>query len=50
MTEGVLELDLFGDGSLVVGYALPEADLSGYQILTLEEYNAQMQASVQAGS
>ena len=50
MTEGVLELDLFGDGSLVVGYALPEADLSGYQILTLEEYNAQMQASAQAGS
>ena len=42
LDQGVLALDLYGDGSMVLYFALPQADLSAYHPLTLEELRAAM--------
>lgn len=38
--RGVIELDLYGNGSMLLFYAKEEADISGYAPMTLEEYHA----------
>ena len=35
--DGILDLDLYGDGSMVLYYAQDGADISGYEYTTLEE-------------
>ena len=35
--DGILELDLYGDSSMVLYYAQENADISGYEFLTLEQ-------------
>ena len=35
--DGILDLDLHGDGSMILYYAQENADISGYKFLTLEE-------------
>ena len=40
--DGILDLDLYGDGSMVLYYGQEGADLSGYQFLTLEEVQEQL--------
>lgn len=35
--DGILELDLYGDSSMVLYYAQDNADISGYEFLTLEQ-------------
>lgn len=36
---GVIELDIFGTGDLILIYSQEAADISGYELLTLEEVN-----------
>ena len=45
LDQGVLALDLYGDGSMVFYFALPQADLSAYHPMTLAEVQAQFQAA-----
>ena len=40
LLNGVIELDLYGDGSMILYFAQEGADLSGYAPMTLEEYRA----------
>ena len=35
--DGILDLDLYGDGSMVLYFAQDGADISGYEYTTLEE-------------
>ena len=42
LDQGVLALDLYGNGMMVLYYALPQADLSAYHPLSLEELRAAM--------
>lgn len=39
--SGVLELDLYGNGSMILCYAKKGADTSGYAPMTLEEYQSE---------
>lgn len=39
--DGILELDIYGDGSMILYYAQEGADISGYEFLTLEEVREQ---------
>ena len=38
--DGILDLDLYGDGSMVLYFARDGADISGYEYTTLEEVKA----------
>ena len=42
LDQGVLALDLYGNGAMILYFALPQADLSAYHPLTLEELRAAM--------
>ena len=44
LSGGVIELDIWGNGSLIYYYAKEGADTSSYAPMTLEEYNAMMSA------
>ena len=44
LRNGALELDLYGDGSLLLYYAAPGADLSGYTVMSAEEFFEQYAA------
>ena len=43
--NGVIELDLSGTGESLLYYAMDGADISGYEVLTLEEYHAAYDAA-----
>lgn len=47
MKEGIIELDVNGDGSYLICYALPETDLSEYTIISLDEFQALQDTSAQ---
>lgn len=38
--DGILELDIYGDGSMLLYYGQEGADISGYEFTTLEEVKA----------
>ena len=40
LRNGIIELDLYGDGSMLLFYAQEQADTSGYALLTLDQYRA----------
>lgn len=40
--DGVLELDLYGNGSMILYFAQENADISGYEFLPLEEVQAKL--------
>ena len=42
--DGVIQLDLYGNGEMILYYAAPGADTSAYPALTLEEFYAQYAA------
>lgn len=44
LRNGVVELDLNGDGEIILYYATPEADTSAYAVLSVEEFWAQYAA------
>ncbi len=43
--NGVIELDIFGTGDLILYYAMDGANLSGYQVLGSEEYQQAFDAA-----
>lgn len=43
--DGILELDLYGDGSMVLDYAQDGADLSGFEFISLEEAREKLKES-----
>ena len=47
--NGILELDLYGNGEMILYYALPDADRSAYPAMTYDEFMAQY-ATDQAAS
>ena len=46
--DGILELDIFGTGDMIMYYAQEEADISGYELLTLEQV-LEKRAEAEAG-
>ena len=42
--DGVIQLDLYGNGAIVLDYAAPGADTSAYSVLSVEEFIAQRAA------
>ena len=47
VTEDVIELDVMGDGSYIMCFALEEADLSSYPLISLDEFRALKETSDQ---
>ena len=47
--DGILDMDIFGTGAMVLFYAKEEADISGYELLTLEQVQEKM-AEAEAGT
>ncbi len=46
--DGILEMDIFGTGDMIMYYAQEEADISGYELLTLEQV-LEKRAEAEAG-
>lgn len=46
--DGILEMDIFGTGDMIMYYAQEEADISGYELLTLEQV-LEKKAEAEAG-
>ena len=46
--DGILEMDIFGTGAMIMYYAQEEADISGYELLTLEQV-LEKRAEAEAG-
>ena len=44
--DGILELDLYGDGSMVLDYAQDGADLSVFEFISLEEAREKLKESL----
>ena len=45
LSNGVIELDIFGTGDMILYYAVEGADLSGYKVLNKEEYQQAFDAA-----
>ena len=43
--DGILEMDIFGTGDMIMYYAQEEADISGYELLTPEQVKEKMDAA-----
>ena len=43
--DGILEMDIFGTGAMIMYYAQEEADISGYELLTPEQVKEKMDAA-----
>ena len=46
--DGILDMDIFGTGAMILYYAQEEADISGYELLTLEQV-LEKRAEAEAG-
>ena len=43
--DGILDMDIFGTGAMILYYAQEEADISGYELLTPEQVKEKMEAA-----
>ncbi len=48
--NGIIELDILGDGSMLMFYAQKDADISGYEVLTLDEIMEKLAEQELAGT